>query len=52
MTLQGLIDTGDIASVNHKANEMNGSSMLVRDNAELLSRLAGDLTDMVGRFKV
>ena len=43
---------GDIAEVNQSSGEMSSSSSQVNLSAEELNRLAGQLKDMVGRFKV
>ena len=42
----------DIAEVNQAANEMNNNSSQVNMSAEELSKLAEQLKEMVGRFKV
>ncbi len=41
----------DISQVNAEANEMAESSLNIKHNAETLSRVAQQLSDLVGRFK-
>ena len=44
--------TSEISDINVSAGEIADSSSLVNENAENLNRLAQELSEMVGQFKV